>query len=176
MIKVSVLMCVATTSLYAAGSPPAPATSAAQIAKVLAPVLKDLGFVRSRFRWYRYEKESILVVDIQPARFSPGPYINLGVYYREYGISDKPGIVDCHVDDRLTALTPDPLRGDELLNPWNDISPETRREELEAMIRMYGMPWLTSFSNIDRAKKVLAANPKAAHVAPIARAELLTSD
>ena len=146
---------------------------ASEIAQILAQSLQNSGFVGGGLRWYRYEEESILVVDVQPSRYSPGPYINLGVYYYRYGRSDKPKIVDCHVDTRLTGILPNPLRGDELLDPSNDISKDVRRDELQAMIRSYAIPWLESMARFDAAKTVLAQNPKLAHIAPIARADLV---
>jgi Domain of unknown function (DUF4304) len=148
------------------------ASAAAQIGEILDPSLVELSFVRSGTRWFRYEEESVLVIDVQPARYSPGPYVNLGVYYYKYGTQKEPNIVDCHVDARLTSMVPNPLRGDELLNPTNDIPYDVRRDELQTMIRSYAMPWLQSMARLDTAKAVLAHNPKAAHVAPIARADL----
>ncbi len=147
-------------------------SAASQIAGIVDPFLKQSGFVRSGLRWYHYEDQSVLVIDVQPARYSPGPYINMGVYYFKYGNLRNPKIVDCHVDTGLTSVVPNPLRGDELLDVSNDISIEVRRSELEVMLRSYALPWLESMARLDAAKAVLADNPTAAHVAPIARADL----
>ncbi len=148
------------------------ASAAEHIAEILDPSLAEQGFVRSGGRWYRYKEESVLVIDVQPARYSPGPYINLGVYYYKYGSQRQPDIVDCHVDTRLTSLVANPRRGDELLDPTNSIPYDARRDELRAMIQGSAMPWLQSMARLDTAKAVLANSPKAAHIAPIARADL----
>lgn len=147
-------------------------SAASQIAGIVDPFLKQSGFVRSGLHWYHYEDQSVLVIEVQPARYSPGPYINMGVYYFKYGSLRNPKIVDCHVDTGLTSVVPNPLRGDELLDVSNDISTAVRRSELEVMLRSYALPWLESMARLDAAKAVLADNPKAAHVAPIARADL----
>jgi hypothetical protein len=142
------------------------------MAQLVDPMLKQNGFVRRGLHWYRHEHESVLVVDVQPARSAPGPYINLGVYYFKYGDRQDPKIVDCHVDTRLTSVVPNPLRGDELLDVTNDISDDVRREELGNMFQLYAIPWFEGMLRLDTARAFLASNPKVAHVAPVARADL----
>jgi hypothetical protein len=147
---------------------------ASTVAKILEPLLKERGFDRSGLRFYRYEDESILLVDVQPARAAPGPYINLGVYYYRYGAVDTPDIVACHLSNRLTAVVPQDkaFREIELLDLSNEISLQVRGDELKDLLRAYGIPWLDRLSRFDAAKAVLAEHPTAAYVAPIARADL----
>jgi hypothetical protein len=143
------------------------------IVNVIDPVLRERGFSSQGFRWYRYEHESILVLEVQPARYSPGPYINLGVYYYRYGRARTPKIVECQVDTRLTSLLPNPLRGDELLDASNQIPDDVRRAELEDIVRSFAVPWLEKMALFAEARAVLASNPTVAHIAPIARPDLL---
>jgi Domain of unknown function (DUF4304) len=55
--------------------------AASQIARVLDPVLKEGGYRRRGLNWYRYGVDSVLLVNVQRARYTSGAYINLGVYY-----------------------------------------------------------------------------------------------
>jgi hypothetical protein len=146
--------------------------TASEIAQLLSPALQEGGFIRSGLSWYRYENESILVVNIQPAQYAPGPYINLGVYYYKYGRADKPDIVDCHVTTRLTRVVPNALREIMLLDMTNDISSTARSDELQEMIRNYGIPWLKGLAEFNAARSFLANSANPGHVAPIARTEL----
>lgn len=150
-------------------------SAVAQIAKILNPALVELGFVRNGNRWLRYEEESILVVDVQYARYSPGPHVNLGVYYHKYGSERAPEIVDCHVDTSLISVIPNPRRGIELLNPKNDLPQEVRRDELEVAVRSYGLSWLQSMARQETARAILAQNPAAAHVSRVANDDLRPS-
>jgi hypothetical protein len=146
--------------------------AASQIARVLAPVLKESGYRRRGLNWYRYGVDSVLLVNVQRARYTSGAYINLGVYYYKYGSMELPKDVDCHLTTRLTALVPNPLREMELLDFAKDIPLETRRAEIKDMMRSYGVSWLDAMADIDSARSVLARDKKAVHVAPIARADL----
>ena len=152
-----------------------PQSAAQVIAELLQPVLQQDGFVRRGLRWFRYEEESILVIDVQPAAVLPGPYINLGVYYLRYGANQQPKIVDCHVDTRLMSLVPDPLRGNVLLDPNNEVADDTRREELTQLVHNYGVPWLEMMAKFQSAKTALMKTPLVAHVSAMARPDLVTS-
>src|ERR1700722_7999346 len=114
--------------------------AASEIAEVLQPVLEREGFFRRGLNWYRYETESILVVEVQPSDFLPGPYINLGVFYFRYGSAEFPDIVDCHLDTGFVSVIPNPLRGNALLDPNSAISLDVRRQELDELIHAHVIP------------------------------------
>lgn len=154
-----------------------PRNPASVIAETLAALLHESGFIRTGLRWYRYEEDSILLIDIQPARSYPGPYINLGVYYYRYGDVDKPRIEECHASMRLTSVVPSGRRERELLDLSNDISIGVRGQELAEMIRAYAIPWLEGAAKFDTAKSFLAKNKsRPAYIMPIARADLGTPE
>ena len=79
------------------------ANATSTVAKVLDPVLVARGFTRSGYNWYREHPDSILLINLQPAKYSPGPYVNFCVYYRKYGNLTRPTDVDCHLRMRLEA-------------------------------------------------------------------------
>jgi len=54
----------------------------------------------------------------------------------------------------------------------HDISNDVRRHELQGMIQSYAILWLQRMAQFDTARAMLAENPKAAHVVPMARADL----
>lgn len=143
-----------------------------RIAQVLDPLLQEDGFTRTGLNWYRYGQESILLVNVQSPRHGMGPYINLGVYYYKYGDAREPAIVDCHISTRLTSLVSTAPREMELLDVANDVPDEARRRELSDMMRVFAIPWIEAVSKIESARYVLASRPSAAHVAPVARADL----
>jgi Domain of unknown function (DUF4304) len=149
-------------------------SAAREIAELLQPVLEQERFLRKGLRWYRYESESILVVEVQPAEVLPGPYINLGVYYLKFGSAQFPEVVDCHVDTGLVSVVPNPVRGNELLDPNRTISSDVRRQELAELLHAHAIPWLKTMSNLSAARLVIKQNPLAAHVAPVARADLVS--
>jgi len=147
-----------------------PSRASAEVAGLFAPMLQEAGFVRSGLNFYRSTDESILLVSIQTGTHWLGPYVNLGVYYHKFGETmERPGIVDCHVQTRLTSVVPNPLREGELLQMSNDISLDTRRAELLGMMRNYGLSWLEGMEVFESARTFLQGSTKAAHVAPIAR-------
>lgn len=149
-----------------------PRSAAIQIAELLQPAMEREGFVRKGLRWYRYESESTLVVEVQPAEFLPGPYINLGIYYLRYGTDQYPDIVDCQLDTGLVSVVPNPLRANALLDPNNTIPRDVRRQELEDLLYAHAIPWLQSMASFDAARLIIKQNPAAAHVAPRARGDM----
>jgi hypothetical protein len=144
------------------------------VADLIDPSLREQRFVRHGLSWYRYEKESILVINVQLASYAPWAYINLGVYYYRFGDEDRPDIVECHVSTRLNGVLSqaDALREISLLDLTNDIPTEVRRDELQTMIRVHGVPFLERLASFEAARIVLSQNPKLAHIAPAVRAEL----
>jgi hypothetical protein len=151
-----------------------PQSVARIVAELVQPTLEIEGFLRKGFRWYRAESESILVVEVQPAEVSPGPYINLGVYYLKFGSLQFPEMIDCHLDTGLVSVIPNPARGNALLDPNSAIARDVRLQELAALLHAHAIPWLQTMSNLSAARLVLEQNPFAAHVAPVARADLVS--
>lgn len=148
--------------------------AADKIAELLRPGLEREGFVRQGLNWYRYETESILVIEVQPSDFLPGPYINLGIFYFKYGSAEFPDIVDCHLDTGFVSVIPNPLRGNALLDPNSAISLDVRRQELDELIHAHAIPWLQTMGNFSAAKHIIKENPSAAHVAPVAQKDLIS--
>lgn len=140
-------------------------------------MLREAGFTRSGLSWYRPEKDSVLLVNVQSARYSPGPYVNLGVYYFKYGDIDKPDIVDCHVTTRLNRLlsVADAFRQNELLDATNEITDDVRRPELQNMIRSYALPWLEGLARFDEARSFLESRG-VGHISPAARSDLISGN
>jgi hypothetical protein len=147
--------------------------AAGEIAELLQPVLEREGFFRRGVNWYRYGTESILVIEVQPSDFLPGPYINLGIYYFRYGSAEFPDIVDCHLDTGFVSVIPNPLRGNALLDPNSAISLDVRRQELDEQIHAHAIPWLQMMGNFSAAKLVIKENPFAAHIAAVAQSDLI---
>lgn len=153
-----------------------PSRAASEIADLFGPSLIEDGFIRSGLNFYRYGAESVLLINIQSGSLWLGPYINLGVYYFRFGAMNRPEIADCHLQTRLISVVPNPLRQEELLQLTNDIPQHERYAELLEMMRRWGVPWLEGVSTFDSARTFLPGSTKAAHIAPIARDDLMPSD
>lgn len=126
-----------------------PNQAAPMIADILAPVLAQAGFKKSKLTWRRDGRASIHLVNVQASRFGDLAYINLGVYFREYGSLSVPALPDCHVYERLNAIVPAPQRENELLSFMNKVTLEERRTELPVLLREYGLRWLDENDTVD---------------------------
>jgi hypothetical protein len=147
---------------------------ALKFADLVAPVLEQQGFVRDRLSWFRYESESILVVDIQPSAYHLGPYINFGVYYLRYGNLSKPDIVDCHINTRLNMLlsVEEATRLIALQDSTNEVPLKVWGEELQALVVAHGIPALKQVASFPDAKVLIAQNPNKWHVSRVATRDL----
>jgi hypothetical protein len=154
----------------ASGSAAMQAKAAAnEIAELIQPTLQQEGFLRKGQRWYSYEKNATAIIEVQTAKYSPGPYINLGIFYLKYGESKYPKIVDCQIYTRVLGLVPNPERLNDLLDPTNGIPRDIRGKELADAFHSYLIPWLRTMTDVGEAKSVLMKNPRVAHVAVEAR-------
>jgi hypothetical protein len=113
------------------------------------------------------------VFHLQGARFSLGPYINLGVWYDRYGSNDKPQIGYLHLTERLQSLggIREASRLMELVDPWKDISDKTRAAELQGLIMTFGLPWFEKAKDFESAKARFAAGEISAAVGAAARVD-----
>lgn len=130
-----------------------PNQAATTLAGILAPVLKENAFKKTRLVWRREREQSIQVVEVQQSRYGDLAFINLGVYFREFGANVAPAITDCHVRERLNAIVPAPLRESELMNFMNEVTLEERRQELPVLMRDYGLAWLDENPTLQAAKE-----------------------
>jgi hypothetical protein len=145
------------------------------VLEILDPLLVEQGFFRKVRDWFREHEDSVLLVNLQPARFRGGPYVNFCVYYRRYGNVTRPKLTECQLYTRLESVvpTPDAVRVDELVDPDSKIPDDDRRAELQRLVLTYGLPWLDGLVKFDTARDVLARRTsKGVFVAPLARPDL----
>jgi Domain of unknown function (DUF4304) len=145
----------------------------APIVAIIDPLLTERGFVRSGLSWYRQHEDSVLKIDVQPAMYAPGPYVNLSVSYRRYGTAAELADVKFQVTTRLQGLVPEPAHLAELLDQQNHMPDADRGAELRHLILVYGLPWLEGLARFETARSFLAQRTsKAVFVVPEARADL----
>jgi hypothetical protein len=65
---------------------------------------KAAGFVKKGSSWYANRAESVLVINPQKSHYGEQYYLNLGVFFRLLGVSEKPKEQECHVRARLTDV------------------------------------------------------------------------
>ena len=141
--------------------------------KLMDPLLTERGFVRACLGWYRSHEDSVLKIDLQPARYAPGPYVNLSVSYRRYGTATELTDLKFQVTTRLTSLVPEPAYLVELTDLGNDIPEDEPAETLRHLISTYGLPWLDGLTSFESARAFLALRTsQAVFVGPEARADL----
>ena len=123
--------------------------------------------------WYRQHEDSVLKIDVQPARYAPGPYVNLSVSYRRYGTATEFADLKFQVTTRLQSLVPDPAYFAETIGLGSDVPAEEREASLRYLILTYGLPWLEGLAKFENARLFLAqGTSQAVFVVPEARADL----
>lgn len=105
----------------------------------LARLLKERGYSKRRLSWFRRTADTVVVVNLQRSAFGSPLYLNAGVWLLALGEADHPPEQRCHVRFRATQLLPpeDQRRWErEILDPaCPTVSPHTRAEEIDTMIR-----------------------------------------
>ena len=70
--------------------------------KAVSPLLKSHGFKKSNATWRKEQAESIAVFNVQKSSWGGGRYyVNIGVYFNEFGSDTVPTENKCHVQVRL---------------------------------------------------------------------------
>jgi hypothetical protein len=106
---------------------------------------------------HRDHEDSILLIDLQRAKYVAGPYTNFGAYYRRYGTDSRPKLTDCQVYTRSEDLIPtsEIFRLSDLVNPDTNIPDADRSRELRQLVLNFGLPWLEGLVSFDGARDFL---------------------
>lgn len=143
------------------------------LARLIDPLLTERGFVRVGLGWYRQHEDSVLKIDLQPARYAPGPYVNLSVSYRRYATATELTDLKFQLATRLPSLVPDPAYLYELTDLGTEIPEQEREQALRSRILTYGLPWLEGLAKFETAREFLSQRTsQAVSVSPEARADL----
>jgi hypothetical protein len=59
------------------------------ILRAFEATLNEIGFTKKSGSWYREERDSILVANLQKSDFSDAYFINLGIWLKPLGGADK---------------------------------------------------------------------------------------
>ena len=144
-----------------------------RLVELIDPFLREQGFVRLGFSWHRQHEDSILKIDVQPAKYAPGPYVNLSVSYGRYGTATELTDLKFQVTTRLVSLVPDPPSLLELTDLGNGFPEEERQEGLRYQILTFGLPWLDGLTKFENARAFLARRTsEAVFIVPEARTDL----
>ena len=75
--------------------------------KSVTPILKKLGFRKTRATWRKDQGESIAVFNVQKSQWDSNDfYINVGLYYHAIGDEKAPTDYRCHIRGRLDFEEP----------------------------------------------------------------------
>ena len=144
-----------------------------RLVELMDPFLRENGFVHLGFSWHREHEDSILKIDVQPAKYAPGPYVNLSVSYRRYGTTTELTDLKFQVTTRLVSLVPDPSYLLELTDLGNGFSDGERQEALRYQILTFALPWLDGLVKFENARAFLARKTsEAVFIVPEACADL----
>lgn len=125
-----------------------------QLQKAFVSALNQRGFTKTGATWRKASADVISVLNLQGSQWKPSFYINLGVYFRALGDSDKPAEYDCHVRaPRLTDLVPDRDWLNALLDFEKPVQEHVRVREIEILIVEHALPWLDRVSSIEGARE-----------------------
>lgn len=72
---------------------------------LVTPLLKSVGFKKSRTTWYRSSSEGVCVFNIQASQFGSEYYLNVGFYISALGSIEKPPEYKCHIRERLNLTS-----------------------------------------------------------------------
>jgi hypothetical protein len=115
-----------------------------------ATVLREAGFEKKQFAWYRRTPEMIVVVDLQRSKFGLMHFCNVGFWLRELGDEIWPELYECHVHQRWDhTLTPDEISVLRvILDLVENVPGETRETTLRKAIKERLLPYLDQGSSV----------------------------
>ena len=131
-----------------------------QLANAIKPLMKDAGFKKKAFNWYRKIDDVVQVLNIQGSQWSKFMYINLGIYFLDLGSKVQPPAYECHIRERLNGITTDLSRYNELCDFENTIPDLQRYQEIAELIQGVALPWLERCSSKEGVKKYLQDEKK----------------
>ena len=128
--------------------------------RVLAPLLKECGFRKQRFRWCRPREAVIQIFDVQRSAWSDYYYINLGIYDSRLGKATCPPIYECHAQLLTTALELPRSCTDDALDFAKRVN---ARERQILRIAQIGIAWLDQVSTLTGMRRYLRSRVSKHH-------------
>lgn len=86
----------------------------------LSPLLKSVGFKKTRTTWHRNSSEGVCVFNIQSSQYGSEYYLNVGFYISDLGNVEKPPEYKCHIRERLNITSNTEKIGQDIQNWFND--------------------------------------------------------
>ena len=121
------------------------------IERMVSPVLRDKGYLKSGQTWRRKLDDAILVVNLQ--RSNDVVFVNLGACIRDLDNNDSPSIQRCQISFRLERLCP-PTSFEAI----RSASPDGGPQGLVVALEEYGLPWLEGLSTRQGVSKFLQSS------------------
>lgn len=82
----------------------------------LSPLLKSVGFKKTRTTWHRNSSDGVCVFNIQASQYGPEYYLNVGFYISALGNLEKPPEYKCHIRERLNITSNAEILAQEIQN------------------------------------------------------------
>lgn len=71
----------------------------------ISPILKTVGFKKTRTTWHRNSLDGVCVVNVQASQYGSEYYLNVGFYIGALGSLEKPPEYKCHIRERLNITS-----------------------------------------------------------------------
>lgn len=127
------------------------------IVDALGSALIGAGFKKKSDTWYCDEEDAIAVVNVQKSQYGQQYYVNLGVWFKSFGINLMPKENQCHIRFRLSSVVPDDANA-KLSNALDLDAPldaDERRSALVAIFEQYGLTVLRRCVSFDGVRGAL---------------------
>lgn len=89
-------------------------------------VLRARGYSKRSGSWYRTQRETVAVIDLQRSNYSPAYYLNVALWLLALGREAYPKEHHCHVRTRIDELVDDAEMVASALDPASTIDPDRR--------------------------------------------------
>jgi len=131
-----------------------------EVIGALRPVMAKAGFRRREFTWYRFNPETVQILDVQAAASprSQKVYFNLGATFRELHPPTHLRVFDCLVYGRLDHIIP---KGEALAATTDfansTFSPDERISKIVDTVRRFALPLLDSWQSTAGVRAFIAS-------------------
>jgi hypothetical protein len=118
------------------------------IQAAVAATARAGGFKGGPRTWRKEVPLGIAVLNLQKSQWGPQYYVNFGLYVRTLGPLAEPRAEQCHYRARAESVDPSQeQRWKELLDLECQIEESQRRREIEALLSVAVVPFLTSLGS-----------------------------
>jgi hypothetical protein len=111
------------------------------------------GFRRKGTTFYREQRETLVVVNLQGSQWGGQKYVNVAWWLLVLGEPNDPPHNRCHIRARLDSLVPDPTALTQILQEDGSLTEIDRALRLREMLDSYLVPHLAATETLSQIKR-----------------------